>query len=163
MAAQNALPPRIAIASYQILPLASDRPLPLRAHMTGPVRRATRHLQEQYLLHDPHSTKQYASPRPQAPARGPSMVCNDLPRKCGRASRSRVGRLLPRRDHGGPRGALSTLVAPSAISTCTGGTTARANSGCHRSTGTSLTSQMTLLAISMTGRAYEVYEACAVQ
>lgn len=76
-AAQNALPRKVAIASHRIsvLPLASDRPLPRPARMTGPVRRHSRHLQERSLVHEPHSTRQYASPRPQVP-RG-SMLCND--------------------------------------------------------------------------------------
>jgi hypothetical protein len=75
---QNALPHKVAIASHRIsvLPLASDRPPPRPAHMTGPVRRHSRQLQERSLVHDLHSTKQCASPRPQVP-RGPFLRCND--------------------------------------------------------------------------------------
>jgi hypothetical protein len=78
-AAQNALPRKVAIASHRIsaLPLANDRPPPRPARMTGPVHRRSRQLQERSLVHDPHSTRQCASPRPQVPARGPSTVCND--------------------------------------------------------------------------------------
>jgi hypothetical protein len=76
-AVQNALPRKVAIASHRIsvLPLASDRPPPRPARMTGPVPRHSRQLQERSLVHDPHSTR-YASPRLQV-RRGPSMLCND--------------------------------------------------------------------------------------
>ncbi|KAI0284672.1 hypothetical protein BGY98DRAFT_948090 [Russula aff. rugulosa BPL654] len=71
--------PIMAIASHRIsvLLLASDRPPPRPARMTGPVSRYSQQLQERSLVHDPHSTRPYASPCPQVPARGPSMLCND--------------------------------------------------------------------------------------
>ncbi len=81
--AQNALPRKVAIASHliSVLPLASDRSPPRPAHMTGPVHRPSRQLQERSPVHDPrHSTKQHASPRLPALDRGPSMPCNDPPR-----------------------------------------------------------------------------------
>jgi hypothetical protein len=114
-AAQNALPRKVAIASHRIsaLPLASDRPPPRPARMTDPVRRHSRQLQERSLLHDRHWTRPYASPRLPVPARGPSTLRNDPLRILGRGCRSRVDRLLPRRDRGeSRRGALSTRVAP---------------------------------------------------
>ena len=78
-AAQNALPRKVAIASHRIsvLPLASDRPPPRPARMIGPVRRHSRQLQERSVVHDPHSTRQYASPRLQVLAREESTLCND--------------------------------------------------------------------------------------
>lgn len=81
-AAQNALPRKAAIASHRIsvLPLASDRPPPRLVRMIGPVRQHSRRLQERSLVHDPHSTRQYASPHQQVPVRAPSMLCNDPPR-----------------------------------------------------------------------------------
>ena len=78
-AAQNALPHKVVIASHRIsaLALASDRPPPRPARMTGPVHQHSRQLRERSLVHEPHSTRQHASPRLQVPAREPSTLCND--------------------------------------------------------------------------------------
>ncbi len=81
-AVQNALPRKVAIAIashlVSISSLASDRPPPRPTHMTDPVHRPSRQLQERSPVHDPlHSTKEHASPRPPALDRGPSMLCND--------------------------------------------------------------------------------------